>query len=472
MVLQILSWFGLQFSTTQPTPLAVHQRLTGPFHDEPFESSGPYTDLVGACAASLVACVVTSPSAPPAEASFSFTLESRASQCFFCNHTSLTPLSFLFPFALADPASEPVIARSSTNLQCTAVPSGVLSGLHIPSFSRNLVGVGYLQDCRITATFLGHGRTAIYTVASIGALLDTFTEEHGSGLYVLHTAYPHVAATGQVVLFTASQRLISFLPHVFASLPLSHVPSCTPCIKGRLLATPHSSSLPPATAPFQTLHLDTSDVTSTLIRQLLATETTRGRRVSCLHSDHGFEFRYGILAGFCAEPLASCLTARGFTNYSLDLVPWCCVGVSCRGLHWACPRHLCGQALGSRPPYVFLGFLVGSCVYTFYHLPLHRFLDSRDVIFDDSVSYYTRFQHYRDKLKLTLGVLEQRVLTLEVLVLRVLELRMLALEVLKSGGARAEGAGTGGASFGGARSWDTSSGGAGAGGVRFEEAGA
>ncbi|CAI7826325.1 unnamed protein product [Closterium sp. NIES-54] len=193
MVLQILSWFGLQFSTTQPTPLAVHQRLTGPFHDEPFESSGPYTDLVGwlilgsllvaslgACAASLVACVVTSPSAPPAEASFSFTLESRASQCFFCNHTSLTPLSFLFPFALADPASEPVIARSSTNLQRTAVPSGVLSGLHIPSFSRNLVGVGYLQDCRITATFLGHGRTAIYTVASIGALLDTFTEEHGS----------------------------------------------------------------------------------------------------------------------------------------------------------------------------------------------------------------------------------------------------------------------------------------------------
>ncbi|CAI7804356.1 unnamed protein product [Closterium sp. NIES-53] len=36
-----------QFSTTQPTPLAVDHRLTGPFLNEPFESSGPYIALVG-----------------------------------------------------------------------------------------------------------------------------------------------------------------------------------------------------------------------------------------------------------------------------------------------------------------------------------------------------------------------------------------------------------------------------------------
>ncbi|CAI7776829.1 unnamed protein product [Closterium sp. NIES-54] len=34
-------------SATQPTPLAVYHRLTGPFPDEPFESSGPYAELVG-----------------------------------------------------------------------------------------------------------------------------------------------------------------------------------------------------------------------------------------------------------------------------------------------------------------------------------------------------------------------------------------------------------------------------------------
>ncbi|CAI7809135.1 unnamed protein product [Closterium sp. NIES-54] len=42
-------------------------------------------------------------------------------------------------------------------------------------------------------------------------------------------------------------------------------------------------------------------------------------------------------------------------------------------------------------PCIFLGFLVGSFNYTFYHSLLHRFLDSRDVIFDEPVSYYTRY---------------------------------------------------------------------------------
>ncbi|CAI7901732.1 unnamed protein product [Closterium sp. NIES-54] len=100
-------------------------------------------------------------------------------------------------------------------------------------------------------------------------------------------------------------------------------------------ATPHSSSLRPATAPFQTLHLDVwgpapilgpereryflvvvddysrytavfafakkYEVNSTLIRWLLATEGTCGSRVRCLHSDRGGEFRSGVLTGFCGE---------------------------------------------------------------------------------------------------------------------------------------------------------------------------
>ncbi|CAI7885659.1 unnamed protein product [Closterium sp. NIES-53] len=131
----------------------------------------------------------------------------------------------------------------------------------------------------------------------------------------------------------ASPCLISGLARVFASLPPSHAPSCTPCIKGQLRATPHSSSLRPTTTPFETLHLDVwgpaprpgparesfflvviddysrytttfplvkkSDVTSTLIRWLLATKTTRGHRASCLHTDHGGEFHSDIVAGFC-----------------------------------------------------------------------------------------------------------------------------------------------------------------------------
>ncbi|CAI7803205.1 unnamed protein product [Closterium sp. NIES-53] len=55
MVQQVLQWFGLHHSTAQPTPLAVDHRLTGPFPDEPFESSGPYAELVG-CLMYLMTC--------------------------------------------------------------------------------------------------------------------------------------------------------------------------------------------------------------------------------------------------------------------------------------------------------------------------------------------------------------------------------------------------------------------------------
>ncbi|CAI7812660.1 unnamed protein product [Closterium sp. NIES-53] len=40
---------------------------------------------------------------------------------------------------------------------------------------------------------------------------------------------------------------------------------------------------------------------------------------------------------------------------------------------------------------VFLGFPGDSSDYTFYHPPLHRFFDSRDVRFDESVPYYARY---------------------------------------------------------------------------------
>ncbi|CAI7856127.1 unnamed protein product [Closterium sp. NIES-54] len=49
------SFGGSGFSTTQPTPLAVDHRLTGPFPDEPFDSSGPYAELVG-CLMYLMTC--------------------------------------------------------------------------------------------------------------------------------------------------------------------------------------------------------------------------------------------------------------------------------------------------------------------------------------------------------------------------------------------------------------------------------
>ncbi|CAI7883914.1 unnamed protein product, partial [Closterium sp. NIES-54] len=64
-----------------------------------------------------------------------------------------------------------------------------------------------------------------------------------------HSSIPHLRSM-------ARHHLVSGLPRVFASLPPSPALPCTPCVAGCLRATPHSSSLRPASAPFQTLHLD------------------------------------------------------------------------------------------------------------------------------------------------------------------------------------------------------------------------
>ncbi|CAI7881946.1 unnamed protein product [Closterium sp. NIES-53] len=46
MVEQILTWFCFPFSKVQLTPLDVDRGLPTPPSDEPFESSGPYHELV------------------------------------------------------------------------------------------------------------------------------------------------------------------------------------------------------------------------------------------------------------------------------------------------------------------------------------------------------------------------------------------------------------------------------------------
>ncbi|CAI7783687.1 unnamed protein product, partial [Closterium sp. NIES-53] len=91
----------------------------------------------------------------PPEALHTFTLDSGASRCFFRDSTTLTPLPAPVPIRLADPSGGPVVARSSTVLPCPAVPSGSLSGLHLPSFSTNLVSTDALQDAIVTTTTLG-----------------------------------------------------------------------------------------------------------------------------------------------------------------------------------------------------------------------------------------------------------------------------------------------------------------------------
>ncbi|CAI7848588.1 unnamed protein product [Closterium sp. NIES-54] len=231
----------------------------------------------------------TLPGTAPAEALHTFTLDSGASRCFFRDSTTLTPLPAPVPVRLADPSRRPVVARFTTVLPCPAVPSGSLSGLHLPSFSTNLVSTAALQDAMVTTTTPGGQRVSICTCTRTGRHLATFTRRPGSSLYTLTTEPSEVAAPAQVsalgqVAASCSCRLlphqtllwhhflghpslphlrgmhyrllVSGLPRSLPSLPPSLAPPCLPYVEGRQHAAPHSSSFPPTTAPLQTLHMD------------------------------------------------------------------------------------------------------------------------------------------------------------------------------------------------------------------------
>ncbi|CAI7773832.1 unnamed protein product [Closterium sp. NIES-54] len=119
----------------------------------------------GTKAAALGASKSALPGTAPAEALHTFTLDSGASRYLFHDRTTITPLSALVPIRLAGPSRGLVVARSSTLLPCRAVPSSSLSGLHLPSFSMNLVGTAALQDGMVTTTTprVSCGTTALVT---------------------------------------------------------------------------------------------------------------------------------------------------------------------------------------------------------------------------------------------------------------------------------------------------------------------
>ncbi|CAI7903605.1 unnamed protein product, partial [Closterium sp. NIES-53] len=294
----------------------------------------------------------------PTESFHTFTLDSGASRSFFRDSTTLTPLSRPVAVSLADPSGGPVLAHSFTVLPCPAAPSGLLSGLHLPSFSTNLVSGADLQDAWVDQFTLGGRRVTHCTCSQTSRHLATFTRRPGSSLYTLTTAPPLVSASGQVAAASqvfaaasmsspasapcscrplahetllwnhhlghpslprlrgmASRALVSGLPKSLPPLPPGPAPTCVPCVEGWQRAAPHSSSFPPSEAPLQTLQMDVWGPARVrgqgheryflLVVDDYSRYTTvfplrsKDLPILRLHSDRGREFSSDLLRAFC-----------------------------------------------------------------------------------------------------------------------------------------------------------------------------
>ncbi|CAI7830751.1 unnamed protein product [Closterium sp. NIES-53] len=143
---------------------------------------------------------------------------------------------------------------ASESAAALGASASTATGLHLPSFTTNLVSNAVLQDQFVTVTTPGGEFVVICTDSRTGAHLATFTRRPGSGLYTLTTASAQVAASGPRRLHSMYSRLlVSGLPRSLPPLLRSLALPCIPCVEGRQRAAPHSSKFPPTTAPLQTL---------------------------------------------------------------------------------------------------------------------------------------------------------------------------------------------------------------------------
>ncbi|CAI7912190.1 unnamed protein product [Closterium sp. NIES-53] len=402
----------------------------------------------------------------PTEALHTFTLDSGASHSFFRDSTTLTPLSRPVAVSLADPFGGPVLAHSSTVLPCPAAPSGFLSGLHLPSFSTNLVSGADLQDASVDPLEVA-ASSQVFAAASRSSRASAPRScrplSHETLLWHQRLGHPSPPRFRGM----ASRTLVSGLPQSLSPLPLGPAPTCVPCVEGRQRAAPHSSTFPPTQAPLQILHMDVwgparvrgqgheryfllvvedysryttvfplrskGEVTEVLIdwirgaRGQLSKSFGSDLPVLRLHSDRGVR---------CAsdQPSSSCLLAGDHTYSVVDGEGWRCVRVPCLGISSFCPRYFSGQAvLPCRS--LHLPWLPPNAPgWQFYHPTSRRVLSSQDVPFDES----------------GLSTVLPRVLSLRVWGLGVLSLRVRGLggaqpECVESGGAEPERVVSGGA---------------------------
>ncbi|CAI7740317.1 unnamed protein product [Closterium sp. NIES-54] len=241
------------------------------------ESAAALGASESAAALGARASPTTGPSS--AEALHTFTLDSSASRCFFCECTTLTPLAAPVPVSMADPTRGPVVARASIVLPCPAVPSGSLMSGLIPLFLEGSVWQSVAESSKVTASSQVSASGQLAASCSYRVLsLQTLFWHHRLG----HPSLPRLRSMH-------SRLLLSGLPRSLPSLARSSAPPYLPCVEGQQRAAPHSSEFPLTTAPLQTLHMDLRD------------RFCRDLPVLRLHSDRGGEFSCNLLTECCQD---------------------------------------------------------------------------------------------------------------------------------------------------------------------------
>ncbi|CAI7875002.1 unnamed protein product [Closterium sp. NIES-53] len=363
----------------------------------------------------------------PTKAVHTFTLDSGASRSFFRDSTTLTPLSRPVAVSLAEPSGALVLAHSSTILPCPAAPSGLLSGVHLPSFSLNLVSGADLQDLWVAASGLVFATTSRSNPVSAPCSCRPLSHETLLWHHCLgHPSLPCLQGM-------ASRTLVSGLPRSLPPLPPGPAPTCVPCVEGRQHAAPHSSEFLPTEAPLQTLHMDVWGPARVIGQGderyflLVVDDYSRYTTVFPLRrKDRGGEFSSDLLRAFCraegirqmftlsASPQQNEIAERRIGMYAahqINLYPPVSLLETTPTLRWtgkvgdasvlrvwgsrAFVRNTSAGKLSSRAvPCVFLGFPPDAPGWQFYHPTSRRVLSSQDVTFDESVSCY-RFFPYR-----------------------------------------------------------------------------
>ncbi|CAI7898038.1 unnamed protein product [Closterium sp. NIES-54] len=279
----------------------------------------------------------------PIEALHTFTLDSGASRSFFRDSTTLTPLSRPVVVSLADPSGSPVLAHSSTVLPCPAAPSGLLLGLHLPSFSTSLVSGADLQDA--WRYFL--------------LIVDDYSR--------YTTVFP-LRSKGEV-----TEVLIVW-------------------IRGarRQLSESFGSDL-----PILRLHSDRGEVSSDLLRAFCRAKGIR-QTFTLSASPQQNEIAECRIGMYVAHQIN--VQPRLSLPETTPTLRWTGkVGDVSVFRVWgsrAFVRDTSADKLSSRAiPCVFLGFPPDAPGWQFYHPTLHHVLSSQDVTFDESVSYNHLFPY-------------------------------------------------------------------------------